>query len=357
MVCKAGSPDEPNGFRGAVVHRGCATVLLTVLATAAALAGCSSHQPGAPSPARVTAHQLARLGATSVIVLVSDHGHSTVATAGTPPPAAGQRFRIGSVTKTFTATLVLQLVDQNRISLDDPVGRYLPGFIPAGGKITIRELLQHRSGLDNYTEYPLWMDQAERSASVRPLDALRFAASLPLLFAPGSQWAYSNTNYIALGLVIEKVTGHPFGRELQQRILTPLALTHTELATTRRLPDLHDEGTNPNLPWAAGGIVSNAQDLARFFSALLSGHLVSRASLAKMMQTTPGPTQDGLGIFATDHPCGRFWGHTGGILDYQTIVDASGNGARIAVISVHGPIAHSPDDSALLCPSSTSNTS
>ena len=357
MVCKAGSPDEPNGFRGAVVHRGCTTVLLTVLATAAALAGCSSHQPGAPSPARVTAHQLARLGATSVIVLVSDHGHSTVATAGTPPPAASQRFRIGSVTKTFTATLVLQLVDQNRISLDDPVGRYLPGVIPAGGKITIRELLQHRSGLDNYTEYPLWMDQAERSTSIRPIDALRFAASLPLLFAPGSQWAYSNTNYIALGLVIEKVTGHPFGQELQQRILTPLALTHTELATTRRLPDLHDEGTNPNLPWAAGGIVSDAQDLARFFAALLSGHLVSRASLAKMMQTTPSPTQDGLGIFATDHPCGRFWGHTGGILDYQTIVDASGNGARIAVISVHGPIAHSPDDSALLCPSSTSNTS
>lgn len=357
MVCKAGSPDELKGFRGAVVHRGCAAVLLTVLATAAALAGCSSHQPGAPSPARVAAQQFARLGATSVIVLVSGHGHSTVATAGTPPPAAGQRFRIGSVTKTFTATLVLQLVDQNRIGLDDPVARYLPGVIPAGGKITIRELLQHRSGLDNYTEYPLWMDQAGRSTSTRPIDALRFAASLPLLFAPGSQWSYSNTNYIALGLVIEKVTGHPFGQELQQRILTPLALSHTELAATRRLPDLHDEGTNPNLPWAAGGIVSDAQDLARFFSALLSGHLVSRASLAKMMQTTPGPTQDGLGIFATDLPCGRFWGHTGGILDYQTVVDVSANGVRVAVISVHGPIAHSPDDSALLCPSSTSNTS
>jgi D-alanyl-D-alanine carboxypeptidase len=199
MVCKAGSPGEPKGFRGAVVHRGCATVLLTVLATAAALAGCSSHQPGAPSPARVAAQQLARFGATSVIVLVSDHGHRTVATAGTPPPAAGQRFRIGSVTKTFTSALVLQLVDQNRIGLDDPVGRYLPGVIPTGGKITIRELLQHRSGLDDYTDYPLWMDQAGRSPSIRPIDALRFAASLPLLLPPGSRWSYSNTNYIALG--------------------------------------------------------------------------------------------------------------------------------------------------------------
>ena len=359
MLCKAGSPDEPKGSRGVVVHRGCRTVLLTVLAMAAALAGCTSPRPGVPSPAgaRTVAQQLARSGATSVIVLVSDHGHSTVATAGTPPPAAGQRFRIGSVTKTFTATLVLQLVDQNRIRLDDPVGRYLPGVIPAGGTITIRELLQHTSGLANYTDYPSWMDQAEPSPSIRPIDALRFAASKPLLFAPGSHWAYSNTNYIALGLIIEKVTGHPFGQELQQRILEPLALSRTELATTRRLPDLDDQGTNPNLPWAAGGIVSDTQDLARFFSALLSGHLVSRASLAKMMQTAPGPSQDGLGIFAASLRCGRFWGHQGGILDYGTLVEASGNGARIAVISVRGPVGQPPDESALLCPSSASNAS
>jgi D-alanyl-D-alanine carboxypeptidase len=337
------------------------TVLLMVLAMAAlALAGCASPRPGAPSPAGAgtVARQLARSGATSVIVFVSDHGHSTVATAGTPPPAAGQRFRIGSVTKTFTATLVLQLVDQKRIGLDDPVGRYLPGVIPAGGTITIRELLQHRSGLANYTDYSSWMDQAEPSPSIRPIDALRFAASRPLLFAPGSQWAYSNTNYIALGLVIEKVTGRPFGQELQQRILKPLALSRTELATTRQLRDLDDPGTNPNLPWAAGGIVSDTQDLARFFSALLSGHLVSRASLANMKQAVAaGPSEDGLGIFATSLPCGRFWGHNGGILDYGTLVDASGNGARIGVISVRGPIGQPPDDSALLCPSSPRNTS
>lgn len=334
------------------------TVLLMVLAMAAlALAGCGSPRPGAFSPAgaRIAAQQLARSGAASVIVFVSDHGHSTVATAGTAPPAAGQRFRIGSVTKTFTATLVLQLVDQKRIGLDDPVGRYLPGVIPAGGTITIRELLQHTSGLADFTDYPSWMDQAERSPSIRPIDALRFAASHPLVFAPGSQWEYSSTNYIALGLVIEKVTGHPFGQELRQRILTPLALSRTELATTRRLPDLHDPGTNPNLGWAAGVIVSDARDLARFFSALLSGHLVSRASLAKMTRTVPGSlgifSEDGLGIFATSLPCGRFWGHPGRILNYATLVAASGNGAHIKVISVRGPLGQlSTDESALLCP-------
>ena len=123
---------------------------------------------------------------------------------GTASGSTGQRFRAGSVTKTFTATLVLQLVDQKRIGLDDPVGRYLPGVIPAGGMITIRELLQHRSGLANFTDYLTWMDQASHPASIRPIDVLRFAASKPLLFEPGSHWAYSNTNYIALGLVIER---------------------------------------------------------------------------------------------------------------------------------------------------------
>ena len=125
------SPDKPKAFRGAVVHRRRGAVLLTVLAMAAALAGCASPRPGAPSPASTVAHQLARSGATSVIVFVSDHGHRVVAIAGTPRPAAGQRFRVASVTKTFTATLVLQLVDQKRIGLADPVGRYLPGVIPA----------------------------------------------------------------------------------------------------------------------------------------------------------------------------------------------------------------------------------
>jgi D-alanyl-D-alanine carboxypeptidase len=360
------SPDRQRGFHGAVVHHSRGAVLLTLVAMAAALTGCASPRPGAPSPASAVAQQLARYG--SVIVFVSDHGHSTVATAGTPRPAASQRFRAGSVTKTFTATLVLQLVDQKRIGLDDPVGRYLPGVIPAGGTITIRELLQNSSGLADFTDYPAWLGQADKSGSVTPIDALRFAASKPLLFEPGSKWEYSNTNYIALGLVIEKVTGHSFGQELQQRILTPLALSRTELATTRRLPDLPDQLTNPGLWPATAAIVSDTQDLARFFSALLSGHLISRASLAEMMQTTQAQygLEYGLGIVATRQPCGRFW-HSGGsnFHDYWTGVYASGDGARIAVISVHLVVtAQTPDESEqqvdespLLCPSSARNAS
>ena len=124
---------------------------------------------------------------------------------------------------------------------------------------------------------------------------MRFAGSKPLAFEPGTQWSYSNTNYIALGLVIEQVTGSSYGQELERRIFRPLGLDDTELPQTRLLPDLGDNGellpglhkddptaydvdwANPNVSWAAGGIVSNGRDIARFYSALLSGRLLSDA--------------------------------------------------------------------------------
>jgi D-alanyl-D-alanine carboxypeptidase len=234
-----------------------------------------------------------------MIVYVFDHGRTEVRTSGTPRPSATQRFRIGSVTKTFTATIVLQLAAEGKLRLDDTVERLLPGVVPGGQHITIRELLGHHSGLADYTDYVDWLARADRSTSIRPIDVLRFAASQPPNAPPNSGFQYSNTDYIALGLIIEKITGHSFAQELDQRILRPLGLRNTQLATTRTLADLHDQGVNPNLPWAAGGIVSNAPDLVRFFSALLSGRILPRGSLAQMKQTTAqgdGITGDGLGI-------------------------------------------------------------
>ena len=112
--------------------------------------------------------------------------------------------------------------------------------------------------------------------------------------------------------MIEKVTGRSYAEELEQRVLDPLGLSRTELPTTHRLADLADGGYNPNLPWAAGAIVSNAHDLSRFYSALLSGRLLSSATLATMKKTVE---RVGLGIFSTDLACGRSLGHLGGILD------------------------------------------
>jgi D-alanyl-D-alanine carboxypeptidase len=307
-------------------------------AVTALLWPAGSAARGLPRVAAV-AHQLAHGVATSAIVFVSNRGHTSVATAGQPHRTANQRFRIGSVTKTFTAALVMQLVDEHRLRLDDSLARYLPGVVPEGSKITIRDLLQHESGLANFTDYLPWLDNADRSRTSRPIDTLRFAASKPLLFQPGTQWSYSNTNYIALGLIIEKVTGDSYRRELTQRILRPLELTATELPTTRTLRDLHDPGTNPLLAWAAGAIVSNANDLSRFYGALLSGRVVSKTAIAQMEQTVPANTVfriwqgDGLGILSAHIPCGPFWGHDGWILDYFTIVEASPRG-RVAIISV-----------------------
>jgi D-alanyl-D-alanine carboxypeptidase len=340
---------------GSRLSRHAGGFVLALLALALPVAGCGGDDSSTPPPPvdRV-ATDIALNGADSVIVFVSDDDHEYSATAGTRRPTANQRFRIGSVTKTFTATIVLQLVEEGRLRLTDTLARHLPHLAPKA-KITIRQLLNHQSGLANVTDYPSWLDRASRSASTRPADTLRFAISKPLAFEPGSHWGYSNTNYIALGLVIERVTGRSYREELRRRIIEPLELDSTELPSMRRLPDLDDPGENPNVPWAAGAVVSNAKDVARFFAALLSGRVLSDESLSEMKETVvvaEGVSGDGLGIFSTDLPCGRFWGHNGGILDYGTLVQASEDGHRVAVVSVHGGAFSGPppDEKALLCP-------
>jgi D-alanyl-D-alanine carboxypeptidase len=351
-------------------------ILFGALAASVALTAAASAGPdvaGVPPPVGRIARELADGGAQRVIVFASVGDKSYVATAGTRRPKADQRFRVGSVTKTFTATIVLQLVDEGELALSDTLEDHLPGVVPRGKEITIRRLLQHRSGLVNYTDEPYlsWLKGASRSPSTRPIDLLRFAGSKQLSFKPGSQWSYSNTNYIALGLVIERVTASSYGHELERRILRPLALDETELPKTRLLPDLGDDGAmtpvplypkghpiydvdwaNPIVSWAAGGIVSNARDLSRFYSALLSGQILSGASLAKMKQTHAAGAEGGygLGIVSGSLRCGRSWSHGGWILDYRTLVIASENVDRIGVVSVYGALSDtSPDESALVC--------
>jgi TolB protein len=330
--------------------------MVAVGATAgAAPAPAGREQSSAPPPVARVAGELARSGAQSVLVFVSGEGKEYVFTAGARRPAAEQRFRVGSVTKTFTATIVLQLVQEGALRLDSTLDDHLPGVVPRGDEITLRHLLSHRSGLANITDYPSWLEPALRSPSTRPIDTLRFAASKPLAFKPGGQGrggGYSNTNYIALGLVVEKVTGHSYSQELEQRILEPLGLDQTELPRTPRLSDLADGGYNPNVPWAAGAIVSNARDLSRFYSALLSGRILSAASLSTMKKTVGGV---GLGIFPTALACGRSWGHLGAIIDYVTLVSASEQGDRVAVVSIRsGPPYLPPLEELLLCPEGAS---
>ena len=242
-----------------------ARLLAVGLAAAAGLAASSSAggaEPSAPPPVARVAQDVVRQGARGVIVYVSASGKEYAATAGAERPSASRRFRAGSITKTFTAAIVLQLVQEGMLGLADTLEQHLPGVVPRGREITVRHLLGHRSGLENYTNFPYWpwLKQALASAATRPIDILRFAASQPLVVEPGSAVMYSNTNYIALGLVIEQVTGSSFADELQRRILDPLGLDHTELPTTRSPSDVVEDEVaaeepdwrSPIAAWAAG---------------------------------------------------------------------------------------------------------
>jgi len=313
----------------------------------------NGSERAAPAAGQV-ANELVNYGARSAFVHVAAGGRTYGAAAGEGPPRGGRdRFRIGSVTKTFVAAIVLQLAEEGKLRLDDPVERHLPGTIPLGERITLRHLLNHTSGLANYTDHPEWLARAERSRTLRPLDVLRFAAAKPREFAwPGSRFSYSNTNYAALGLVVEAVTGLPLRDVLARRILRPLGLDGTDLVRTRRLPGLRDDGTNPSVPWAAGGMVSTARDLERFFTALLNGRVVSLASLAEMERTVPVPqtlARYGLGLEPVELSCGTFWGNAGRVLDYSSYVETSQDGRRVAVVLVRGWSDRNPDLAALLC--------
>jgi len=265
--------------------------------------------------------------------------------------SATDRFRIASITKTFVATVVLQLVAEGKLRLDDPVGRWLPRVVPNGGAITIRELLDHTSGLFNYFGDTTFVRAviARPGRIWPPRRLVAIAASHPPLFPPGAGWSYSNTNYIVLGLVVEAVTGATVDQELQQRLFQPLGLTATSFPTGTRIEGAHADGyigfatlpglrslvdtapVSPSLAWAAGAIVSTGDDVTGFYAALLGGRLLPPYLLAAMKTPARGAPY-GLGLLRADTPCGPAYGHEGDLLGYRSFVYARPNGTRVALI-------------------------
>jgi D-alanyl-D-alanine carboxypeptidase len=265
---------------------------------------------------------------------------------------AAARYRIASVTKAFVSVLILQLEAEGRLDIDDPVEKYLPRVVPNGSAITLRELMNHTSGLFNYTDDSAFVDDpiTNFSRAWAPPELLALAFAHPPNFAPGTNWSYSNTNYIVLGLVVESVTGEPLGQVLQERIFTPLGLMSTSFPMTIELaPDLvHGyvklegapliditPGLNPTWGWAAGGIVSNASDVTTFYRALFTRKLLPAAQLDEMETATPAAGTYGLGIVNTFPACGRAFTHTGDFLGWRNIVYSTANGRRQAVVMVN----------------------
>jgi D-alanyl-D-alanine carboxypeptidase len=269
------------------------------------------------------------------------------------PMRASARYRVASVTKTFISTVVLQLEAEGKLRVDDPVERWLLGLVPNGTSITLRELLNHTSGLFDYTQ-----DQAFGAAILaapgrqwEPRELLAVALSHPPLFRPGTDWSYSNTNYILLGLVIEAVTGKKLAEELQARIFAPLALGATSFPAGISIDDTFAHGyvslapgtslidatpiLNPSFAWSAGGIVSNAADLGKFFSALFKGRLLPAAQLREMKTVSPPAVDWGLGLRLNPTKCGTTFGHDGDFPGYRNTVWATPNGRRVAVAMIN----------------------
>ncbi|AXB45962.1 serine hydrolase domain-containing protein [Amycolatopsis albispora] len=213
-----------------------------------------------------------------------------------------QRFRTASITKSFTATVLLQLVAEGELGLDDPVERWLPGVLPDRG-VTVRQLLDHTSRVYDPASTPEffapYLEHQDWGHVITPAEVIRRAVA----HGPYPEPAYSNTNYLLAGLVVERVTGHDFGTELRNRILAPLRLHHTELPLTDpRLHGPHLHGYNlaredhttfsPSYDWTAGAIVSTVDDVAKFQRALLGGELLP-----------PELTALGLGLEPFALPC------------------------------------------------------
>ncbi|MEM1367372.1 MAG: serine hydrolase [Cyanobacteria bacterium P01_H01_bin.15] len=275
-------------------------------------------------------------------------GVSDLAAGTTLQP--NDRFEAGSVTKTFVATTILQLFEEDALALDDTLTELLPtnvtNFIPNAEEITVEQILNHTSGIADFLD-PLTTEAGSGNFGLffrdwAPTELLGYLIGVDPFFEPGTDWQYSNTNYILAGLVIESVTGNNYGSEIRDRIIDPLGLENTFVFGEEEIPggyikgylDANDDGvlddiSITNLSWAgaAGSIISNAEDLADFFEGLLvDDALLAPETLALMLDTIPveSPNYDsyGLGIGGLgipDSPNSRFWyAHRGQTLGFRT---------------------------------------
>jgi D-alanyl-D-alanine carboxypeptidase len=333
----------------------CAAALATLVA--ATPVAYAATGPAHADAVRLDLDAIVAQGSTSALVELRD-GARTVrltsgsATYGTKDPVDPRgRFRVGSVTKLVVATAVLQLVAERRISLDDQVDRWLPGVLPPGNGIKVKYLLDHTSGLYDYTG-TLPLNPPTNFLPLRwdtwaPQQLVDRATALGTLWAPHAGFKYSSTGYIVLGMLIERITGRPYGDEIARRILRPLGLRDTTFPGTdprihgphadAYLPD-GDGGVvditefNPSVQGAAGQMISSATDLNRFDAALFGGRLLP-PTLLHQMKTPEFPSSTGLGVEFMSLTCGKAYGKTGDALGASAWTYALESG-RTATMSV-----------------------
>ncbi|MFF7725107.1 serine hydrolase domain-containing protein [Streptomyces sp. NPDC008001] len=364
------------------VHRALAGALAVAAVTGVALTAPAAAAPATPGHDRHAATRSAmesqvKAGIPGVLGRARD-GHDTwQGSSGVADLTTGRqrlpqdRFRIGSVSKVFTSVVLLQLEAEGRLGLDDSVDHWLPGVVQGNGhdgrKITVRQLLNHTSGIYNYTADPEFQKllgpgfPEHRFETHTPAELVKIATAHAPDFRPGKGWNYSNTNYILAGMIVEKVTGRPYATEITRRIIKPLGLRATTLpGTSPKMPDPHGTAytgmgagsgspkpfdateLNPSWGWAAGEIISTTGDLNRFYGALIGGKLLPEAQQRELQTTVstgkqmPG-ARYGLGVAEMPLSCGvTVWSHTGGIHGSLTVAASTADGKHTAAFNLNG---------------------
>jgi D-alanyl-D-alanine carboxypeptidase len=294
----------------------------------------------------------------AVVSITSARGDRWVGASGVSdliqqtPMDTANLLRIGSITKTFVGIITLQLADEGKLSLDDPLQKWLPGIVPAADSVTIRMLMNHTSGIPNYLKADTFQQAliANRGQSWTPDSLVAIAASMPR--TPMGIWDYSNTNFTLLGMIIEKATGSTFQAQLQTRIIGRLGLTRTSFATDAATPpgltsgycdwgssvNYQVGGLNASIAGTAGAMISSIGDVTRWAQALASGELISPKMFQEQMTTVPtypgAPTaRYGLAIVVSD----GWVGHKGEIFGFNSVMYAKKDVGTIVVITNKSP--------------------
>ncbi len=330
-------------------------VIALVLACATPLAACTGKRPQpAPSVSNVAVEAAivkaveqdrklygGKTAVPGVLVGVWDgSGHAYVHAFGYAdlakrrPLSAADHFRIGSNTKTFVVAVLLQLVDEKRLSLDDPISRFSIGVtIPNADKITVRELCQMRSGLfEAYDSPEMAKMNVKPNMTFDPRTIIRWAVRQRPYFPPGQGYHYSNTNYLIIGLIVERVAHDTVGDQIRKRLIAPFGLTHTLYPETQTMPDpwAHGYALDAHRRWedvsgtipvslmgAAGAMISDMGDMKRWIELYVTGKTSAPATYRALTQCVP-TGQPGL-AFGLGLGCSVGWyGYTGGLPGYNT---------------------------------------
>jgi D-alanyl-D-alanine carboxypeptidase len=306
-------------------------------------------------------------GPPGAIVVVQRGSDRSVHAAGVAelgsntPPGVDDHMRIASAAKAFSGAAALALVDDGVLSLDDTIGQRLPDLPAAWGAVTLRQLLDHTSGLPNYTSSDAFVAgiTASPGEAPPPTGLVAYVEDEPLVFPPGSAYAYSNTDNITVGLMIEAVTGKSYEDVLAEQVFGPLGLDETSLPAGTDQPDplfhgyvideksqLEDQSElfAAGYAWASGGIVSTPGDLNDFIRAYVGGKLFGDEVRAAQQDlfipeggsepSGPGDNSASMALFRYDTDCGTVFGHTGNFFGYTQFAAASPDGERSATASI-----------------------